>query len=100
LIAAAGAEALIRRTGWIKAWRSEAKGRAALADAEKLKTFGVTAEFLDRAALAEREPHLGDGVIGAVHYKDPANVSDPQGLSRAYRALFENAAVPFFTAMP
>ena len=95
LIAAAGAEALIRRTGWIKAWRSEAKGRAAVTDAEKLKSFGVTAEFLDRAALSEREPHLGDGVIGAVHYKDPANVSDPQALSRAYRALFEKRGGAF-----
>ncbi len=89
LIAAAGAEHLIRRTGWLKAYRSEAKAREAISDAEKLRAFGVTADILDKAQLAEREPHLADGVAGAVHYKDPANVSDPQALSLAYRALFE-----------
>jgi D-amino-acid dehydrogenase len=98
LIAAAGAEALIRRTGWIRAYRTEKKAEASLRDAEKLKQFGVTYDVLDKAGLAQREPHLGDGVIGAVHYKDPANISDPQGLSLAYRALFEKRGGLFLNA--
>lgn len=98
LIEAAGAQSLIRRTGWIRAFRTEAKAAATMADAEKLKSFGVTFDVLDRAGLAEREPHIGDGVIGAVHYKDPANVSDPQGLSLAYRALFEKRGGIFLHA--
>ena len=98
LIAAAGAESLIRRTGWIRAYRSEKKAEASLRDAERLKEFGVTFDVLDREGLVQREPHLGDGVIGAVHYKDPANISDPQGLSLAYRALFEKRGGLFLNA--
>jgi D-amino-acid dehydrogenase len=89
LIAAAGAEHLIRRTGWIKAYRSEKKAKEAQADAEKIRAYGVTIDTLNQQELALLEPNLGDGVIGAVHYRDPANVNDPQALSLAYRALFE-----------
>lgn len=89
LIKAAGADNLIRRTGWIKAYRTDAKAKAAIRDAEAAKPYGIEFKILDKAELAEIEPYLGDGVIGGVHYSQPANVADPQELSRAYRQLFE-----------
>ena len=89
LIEAAGATHLLKRTGWIRAYRSEKSAQSTLQDAERVRPFGLTVDILDKAQLLEREPHLGDGVIGGVHYRDPANISDPQGLSLAYKALFE-----------
>ena len=38
-------------------------------------------------ALAEREPHLGPGPIGALHFRDPGAISDPGALVEAYGEL-------------
>ena len=48
---AAGADALLRGGGWIKAYRSARGQDQAHADAEELKPYGVKPVFLDRAAL-------------------------------------------------
>jgi D-amino-acid dehydrogenase len=89
LIEAAGAGNLIRRTGWIKAFRSAEKVKGAFRDAEFIKGRGLQVEFLDKAELAKREPFLDPTLEGAIHYRDPANVADPQALSLAYLALFQ-----------
>jgi D-amino-acid dehydrogenase len=88
LIAAAGAEALVRGGGWIKVFRS-AKGRdIGIADAEESARHGVRYVLLDRASLLEREPHIGEAAIGGVHFDDPLTTSDPAALAAAYLALF------------
>jgi D-amino-acid dehydrogenase len=89
LIEAAGAGNLIRRTGWIKAFRSAEKADAAIKDAEFIKARGLQVDFLDASALHRLEPFLASDLRGAVHYRDPANVADPQSLSSAYLALFQ-----------
>jgi D-amino-acid dehydrogenase len=89
LTADAGTGPLLVRRGWIelfKSGRSFAKGSAEAAD---LKRFGLAFEVLDREALREREPALGDGLVGGVHWIDPVSVSDPGALTKAYAALFE-----------
>ena len=88
LAAAAGAEALIRDDGWIKAYRSERGRQAALAELDELRPFAVSARVLDRAALLSLEPHLSEAVAGGVHFSDPATTSDPGALVNAYAALF------------
>src|SRR5580658_8861175 len=88
LAQAAGAGALMRGGGWIKAYRS-ARGRdQAREDAEELKPYGVKPVFLDRAALTALEPHIGEKAIGGVHYPVPWTTSDPQALIQSYAALF------------
>ncbi len=89
LMEAAGASHLLRKIGWIKAFRDEAAFAKGRAEADKLRGYGLSIDALDAAGLAEREPHLGDGLAGALHFKDPGAVSDPGGLVRAYAALFE-----------
>lgn len=85
---AAGANALLRGGGWIKAFRS-ARGHDILyKEAEELKPYGVRPALLDRAALTALEPHVGEKAIGAVHYAEPLTTPDPQALTQSYAALF------------
>ena len=84
----AGASALLRSGGWIKAYRS-ARGRdLAHGEAEELKRFGVKPILLDRAGLTALEPHVGEKAIGGVHFADPLTTSDPGALIQSYAALF------------
>ncbi|PPQ27537.1 amino acid dehydrogenase [Rhodoblastus sphagnicola] len=88
LMAQAGASNLLRKTGWLKLFRGEqsfAQGRAA---AEAIRPFGLNVAILDAPALRQVEPSLREG-FGAVHYLDPASISDPQALTLAYLKLFE-----------
>jgi D-amino-acid dehydrogenase len=88
LAEAAGANALLRGGGWIKAFRS-ARGQDYLyAEAEELKPYGVSPALLDRPALTTLEPHVGEAAIGAVHYSEPLTTPDPQVLTQSYAALF------------
>jgi D-amino-acid dehydrogenase len=88
LMAEAGALDLLRRTGWLKLFRSEesfAKGRAS---ARQIEPYGLKVALYDAAALRKVEPSLY-GVHGAVHYLDPASLTDPLALTQKYLALFE-----------
>ena len=88
LIAEAGAQHLLRKAGWIKLFRSEetfAHGREA---ALKIEPFGLKAAFYDGKTLTQIEPSLRGG-FGAVHYLDPASITDPWALTKAYEDLFE-----------
>jgi D-amino-acid dehydrogenase len=78
---------LLRRTGWIKGYRSAATFDKGIADAERLRPFGVPFDILDANTFAFAEPHV-TGILGAVHFTSPAAVIDPGGLAKAYAALF------------
>jgi D-amino-acid dehydrogenase len=84
----AGAEPLLRRGGWIKAFRSARGQDMANREAEELKPYGIKPTFLDRAALIAREPNLSEKAIGGAHYADPLSTPDPQGLAQSYLDLF------------
>jgi D-amino-acid dehydrogenase len=89
LIAEAGVPELLRRTGWIKLFRSEASLANGLAELERARQFaGVDADVLDAAAIANREPHLSGAFAGAIHWPAPGFVPDPGALAKAYAALF------------
>jgi D-amino-acid dehydrogenase len=89
LIAEAGVPELLRRTGWIKLFRSDATLAKASADLERARQYGVAGEVLDAKAIAAREPHLTGDFAGAVYWPAPGFVPDPGGLAKAYAALFE-----------
>ena len=88
LIAEAGVPELLRRTGWIKLFRSEATLAAAADDFERARHYGVAGEVLDAGAIAAREPNLTGDFAGAVYLPAPGFVPDPGGLAKAYAALF------------
>jgi D-amino-acid dehydrogenase len=87
LAEAAGATGLLRHDGWIKTFRSEKTLAAGVADAQRVRAFGMTVDVLDAKALAQLEPHVS-GPIGALHFRDPVACVDPGGLAEAYAALF------------
>jgi D-amino-acid dehydrogenase len=89
LIAEAEVPELLRRTGWIKLFRSDATLASAVGDFERAKQYGVEGEVLDRQAIAAREPNLTGEFAGAVYFSQPGFVPDPGGLAKAYAALFK-----------
>ncbi|MDB5608982.1 MAG: amino acid dehydrogenase [Bradyrhizobium sp.] len=89
LVAEAGVPELLRRTGWIKLFRSDATLKDAAYDLERAKQYGVTGEVLDSKAIAAREPNLSGEFAGAIYWPTPGFVPDPGGLAKAYAALFK-----------
>jgi D-amino-acid dehydrogenase len=88
LIAEARVPELLRRTGWIKLYRSDATLAKAVKELERAKQYGVAGDVLDAAGIAAREPNLTGDFAGGVHFPDPGFVPDPGGLAKAYAALF------------
>jgi D-amino-acid dehydrogenase len=89
LIEEAGTPALLRRTGWIKLFRSQASLDDGIADLERARKFaGITADVLDPAAIEAREPHLAGSFAGAIHWGAPGFVPDPGKLAKTYADLF------------
>jgi D-amino-acid dehydrogenase len=80
---------LLRRSGWIKLFRSDATLANAVRDFERAKQYGVEGEVLDAKAIAAREPNLSGDFAGAIHFPAPGFVPDPGGLAKAYAALFK-----------
>jgi D-amino-acid dehydrogenase len=88
LIAEAGVPELLRRTGWLKLFRSDATLANAVRDFERAKQYGVAGEILDGKAIAGREPHLTGEFAGAIYLPAPGFVPDPGRLAKAYAGLF------------
>ncbi|MBN9012825.1 MAG: FAD-binding oxidoreductase, partial [Rhizobiales bacterium] len=98
LIGEAGAPELLRRTGWIKLFRSQASLDDGIADLERARQFaGITADVLDPAAIEAREPHLAGTFTGAIHWGAPGFVPDPGKLAKTYADLFVRNGGRFLT---
>jgi D-amino-acid dehydrogenase len=97
LMAEAEVPQLLRRTGWLKLFRSDATLANAVADFERAKQYGVAGEILDRKAIAVREPNLSGEFTGAVYFPAPGFIPDPGGLAKAYAALFKRKGGCFMT---
>ncbi len=90
LIERAGAQDLIRKTGWLEGYRTPAAFDAAAQAAKAVAaTHALRHAVLDSAALAAEEPNLQHALAGAIHWQDPWTVSDPGELVARYAALFE-----------
>lgn len=90
LVAAAGADNIIRRNGYIELHRSPAKLVQARATVERFRSqFGVEARLLDAAELRGLEPAIKIEVAGATHWSDSWSCADPGGLVASYAALFQ-----------
>lgn len=88
---------LVQRNGWMKVFRKQATLDAFQADAEALRPYGVRFAMLDRAGVQALEPHLAPDFIGGLHWLDPATVTDPGLLTKAYADLFMARGGRFIT---
>ncbi|HEX6002513.1 MAG TPA: FAD-binding oxidoreductase [Burkholderiales bacterium] len=92
----AEASALLRRTGWLKVFRTPRERDRRFAEAERWhREFGINYRALDASALQEMEPHLAPVLVGAIHWTDPVSVEDPQALALAYLGEFERRGGTF-----
>lgn len=90
LIAAAGADDLVRREGYLHVFRDAASMDLAAAEAQALSSrHGLRTDLLDGAALAAAEPALRTRLAGAIRWRDPWSVSDPGELVARYAAHFQ-----------
>jgi D-amino-acid dehydrogenase len=97
LAEAASASSLLRRSGWIKVWRTPAGEDEERREAEELGRYGVEALIVDRDGLVALEPHVGPAARGGLYHPNPLSTPDPQALVRAYAALFLSRGGAFET---
>lgn len=91
LIEAAGAEALVRKEGWLDVFRHRASLDKEIASAEEAaRRFGVAFEVLDTTELSAKEPHLSVKLPGAIHWTNCWAAVDPGALVQAYAGAFES----------
>jgi len=83
LAARAGTGDRLQRTGWIKAYRTEAAFAAAALEREILAAHGVAFDILDRAALQAVEPALVRPYARAMLLTETGSVREPGRLIEA-----------------
>lgn len=88
LIVEAGAERLLRRTGWLKLYRLEETFTATMFERRAAEDFGVTFRLLDVDGARALEPALAPIFRRAIFWDQVASVSDPLALTRAYVERF------------
>ena len=90
LLADAGGLAMLRRTGYLRLYRSTAALEAAIKkETADREAYGVNFQPLDTRKVAELEPHLMGPIAGGILMPDPVSVADPAAVSIAYARLFE-----------
>ncbi|PMS16650.1 amino acid dehydrogenase [Trinickia dabaoshanensis] len=86
----AGANDLIRASGWMKVFRTDEKLDREIAVVERWRReYGVDFEALDPARLRQLEPSLDQSLVGAVRFTEAESVTDPGALVTAYARHFE-----------
>lgn len=88
LAAECGAERLIRRTGWLKLYRSDAAFAALAPDFELAAKYGVAFETYDAEGACELEPSLQPAFRHAVNWPGVISISNPLALTRAFAQRF------------
>ncbi len=88
LMAEAGATHYLRKTGWLKVYRSERAFAALKPEFDLAAQFGLPLQALDTAGAQALEPSLNPVFAQAVFWPQAASVSNPLGVTRAYAARF------------
>ncbi|OLF38105.1 MULTISPECIES: NAD(P)/FAD-dependent oxidoreductase [unclassified Psychrobacter] len=90
MITASGADELITRDGWLQLHRSEDTFKEAIASAIDARAQGVEHNVLNLEELKAMEPSANfDGFVGAIHWKNSWQVSNPSALVKAYAKNFQ-----------
>ena len=87
-MAEAGAAHFLRKTGWLKVYRSARSFKALQPELELAGQFGLPLQTLDTAGAQALEPSLNPVFTHAVFWPQAASVSNPLGVTRAYAARF------------
>jgi D-amino-acid dehydrogenase len=88
LSAEAGSSHYLRRTGWLKLYRSEAAFAAQARELDLAASFGIANVALATDGARALEPSLAPVFRRAVHWTGAVSVTNPLALSRAYAARF------------
>ncbi len=88
LAAEAGAERYLRRTGWLKLYRTDRSFAGTARELELAAKFGIANVPLDGEAARVLEPSLLPVFRRAVHWTGAVSVSNPLAVTRAYAARF------------
>ena len=96
LIAESKSERYLRKTGWIKLYRTESAFAETERERELATQLKLPHRVLDSAATRALEPALADGFHRAVHWEGAASVSNPLGVTQAYAERFAELG-GFFT---
>ena len=88
LMAEAGAAHLMRKTGWLKLYRSDATFAATAREREVAGQLGIPIRVLDPDAVRTLEPALSPVFRHALDWEGATSISDPLALTRAYVARF------------
>ena len=83
-----GAAKYLRRTGWLKLYRTEAAFAGLKRELDLAASLGIANVPLDRDAARALEPSLAPLFRHAVHWTGAVSVSNPLALTRAYAARF------------
>ncbi|MDA5132052.1 NAD(P)/FAD-dependent oxidoreductase [Psychrobacter sp. ANT_H3] len=90
MIEASGADELITRDGWLQLHRSEETFREAIAAAIDARNQGVEHNVLTVEELKAMEPSANfDAFVGAIHWLNSWQVSNPSSLVKAYAKNFQ-----------
>jgi D-amino-acid dehydrogenase len=99
LMADAGISAMMRRTGYIKIFRSDEHFNHELeTDIAARRTYGVTAEPKTPDEVRDLEPHLTGPMAGGILMPQAVSVADPGAVGKAYADLFVRRGGKFITA--
>jgi D-lysine oxidase len=88
LMAEADATQYLRKTGWLKLYRSERAFAALKREFDLAREFGLPLETLDAAGAQKLEPSLNRVFAHAVFWPKAASLSNPLAVTQAYAALF------------
>ena len=90
MIEASGADELITRDGWLQLHRSEETFKEAIAAAIDARNQGVEHNVLTVEALKAMEPSANfDAFVGAIHWLNSWQVSNPSSLVKPYAKNFQ-----------
>lgn len=88
LMQESGATRYLRKTGWMKLYRSERAFRALQPEFDLAREFGLPLKTLDADGAQALEPSLNPVFEHAVFWPQAASLSDPLAVTRAYAARF------------
>ena len=88
LMMESGAAHYLRKTGWLKIYRSNRSFKALQSEFDLAVQFGLPLQTLDTAGALALEPALHPVFGHAVFWPQAASVSNPLAVTRAYAARF------------
>jgi D-lysine oxidase len=88
LMAESDATRYLRKTGWLKLYRSEASFAGLRPEFDLAREFGLPLQALDAGGVQALEPSLNPVFARGVFWPQAASVSNPLAVTRAYAKRF------------